>query len=71
MEEDILIQKSVEILTSKIADITKEYATEKDINKSNRLKEKLDFLNDLRTEAYKGNKGVIKIVILENNKGII
>lgn len=71
MEEDILIQKSVEILTSTIADITKEYATEKDINKSNRLKEKLNFLKDLRTEAYKGNKGVIKIVILENKKGII
>lgn len=71
MDEEILLEKALGVISEKIVEITKEYSTEKDQKKIDKIKEKLELLKSFRREIYKGNQDIINKVIKENKKGVI
>lgn len=71
MDEEILLEKALGVISEKIVEITKEYSTEKDQKKIDKIKEKLELLKRFRREIYKGNQDIINKVIKENKKGVI
>ena len=71
MDEEILLEKALDVITEKIVEMTKEYSAQKDQKNIEIIKEKLELLKSFRREIYKGNQSIINKVIKENKKGVI
>lgn len=71
MDNEVNLEKALEIVTDKIVLLTKEYSTQKEEKNNNELKEKLELLKKIRIEVYKGNKEIINKVIKKNKRGVI
>lgn len=71
MDEEVLLEKALDVITEKIVEMTKEYSVQKDQKNIEIIKEKLELLKSFRREIYKGNQSIINKVIKENKKGVI
>ena len=65
------INKTLEILNDKIAQVTRQLSIEKDIQKAKIFQSKLELLEKYREQAIKGNINAIDHIIEEYNKGAI
>ena len=62
-------KEALEILNNAIAKLTLEFSTEKDEQKSNLLKSKIETLEEYQNHILKGNSEAIKTIINEYKKG--
>ena len=69
--DDIRAEQAMYIVTNEIAKIMDSYAIEKDKEKSQKSKEKIDLLQKIKDEIYIGNKNIIDRVLEKHKEGIL
>ena len=60
-----------EIVVDELAILLNEYATTKDKSESNKLREKIDVMQQIKEEIYAGNQEVVKMIIKKKRIGIL
>lgn len=69
--DDEKINLAINVLAEKIAQITNEFALNKNEKLNDKYDEKIKVLNQLKNEIYKGNEEYAEKVLEKNKKGIL
>ena len=65
------VELATEIVEDQLATIMNEYAVSKNQQANKLLKQKIEILQQMKGEIYKGNSNIIKMVLKGKKKGII
>ena len=65
------VELATEIVEDQLATIMNEYAVSKNQQANKLLKQKIEVLQQMKGEIYKGNSNIIKMVLKGKKKGII
>ena len=65
------VELATEIVEDQLATIMNEYAVSKKQQANKLLKQKIEVLQQMKGEIYKGNSNIIKMVLKGKKKGII
>jgi len=69
--EDREKNNALNVITKKIADLMNKYAIIKNSEESQKLKERISILQNIKDEIYKGNDNIIKKVLEKEKRGIL
>jgi len=69
--EDREKNNALNVITKKIADLMNKYAIIKNSEESQKLKERINILQNTKDEIYKGNDNIIKKVLEKEKRGIL
>ena len=65
------VELATEIVEEQLATVMNEYAVSKKQQANKVLKQKIEVLQQMKGEIYKGNSNIIKMVLKRKKKGII
>lgn len=65
------VELATEIVEDQLAIVMNEYAVSKNQQANKLLKQKIELLQQMKGEIYKGNSNIIKMVLKRKKKGII
>lgn len=65
------VELATEIIENELATVMSEYAVNKNQKANKLLKQKIEVLQQMKGEIYKGNSNIIKMVLKRKKKGII
>jgi len=68
---DEKVENAIIIVTTNLAKLMNKYAITKNKDESQKLKQKIDLLENIKDEIYQGNLLIIDKVIEKNRKSIL